>query len=427
MKKITAIVILLSHGCVVNSNPETNLPEDSSTVPIWRIQDASSKTVQDGQPSDTINEDVIAIDHDSNPEGIGETSSLDLPDNSLDAIKEPTEETQDASSEKSTQDDNPDVESETTIEDASQDSNDSETNANDSSLTADGAIANEVSVGDIASETSVVGCNRGCALQGHYACWPMREHPTFNIVINDFVVQDRCTGLYWESNITSNSNYYVFDDALRECTGRGLPIPQGVTAQWRLATRLELASILDYDLGNPVLNTNVFAPTLDQYWTSSQTDTGLAWTITMHQGLIATKAKTAAYYARCVLDPINDSYQGSTVNHYDQSITGEVHDLATSLTWEAWDTQNSAARSLTDATTYCQTKGANWRLPSLKELLTLGSDENVVNPELYPNLIPGNYWTATVAYSSGGKHWTLHFGTGITSATEATAYVRCVR
>ncbi len=425
MNKITALTILLSTGCVVNTPTEDNIPRDSSITPFWITQDASIKTVKDVQPSDILNEDAVTLNDDGNSEGIGETSSLDLPDGSLDAIEEPTEETKDCSPEGSAEDvGSSDVESEET-KDASQDSNNpeapydaSEDIAETSPLEADGAIANEVSVG----------CSRGCALQGHYACWPIREHPTFNVVVNDFVVQDRCTGLYWESHITSNSNYYVFDDALHECTGRGLPIPQGVNAQWRLPTRLELASILDYDLGNPVLNTaNVFAPTLDQFWTSSQTDTGLAWTITMHQGAIAAKAKTIAYYARCVLDPLGDVYQSDTLNHYDQSVEGEISDLATLLIWEAWDTQNSAARTLVDATTYCQTKGIGWRLPSLKELLTIGSAENIINPELFPNLIPGNYWTATTAYSSGGKHWTLHFGTGITSATEATAYVRCVR
>lgn len=427
MKKI-ALVLLL--GC--SSSTETNIPQNDTQTPTAKVQDASS---EDGQTSDNS----VDGNHDGNTKGTKDTGLLDISVNPFDTTEEPTTEVDDANPETG----EPDVEgspidagTNETSEDTSQNPYDSETakdaNFEIDSLIADGAIASEASVdGAIASETSVsVGCSRGCALQGHFACWPIREHPTFDVIIKDFVVQDRCTGLQWESNITSASAYYTFDEAVQACKSKNLPVPKDTPAKWRMPTRIELASIIDYTTGGPAVDISTFGTFTDQLWTLNQTADGLSgWTISMYEGAIRTKKKTTAYYGRCVLDPIGDLYQANTLAHYDQSIAGEVKDNATLLTWESWDNQNAAMRSLADATSYCASKGPDWRLPSLKELLSISSDENAVDPQLFPNLLRANYWTSSTVYSGGmtERHWALHFDTGITNENETLAYVRCVR
>jgi len=425
-KQITALLILLPHvGCVVNdpNSNETDILQDS-TVPIYWVRDAS--------PKDSYGEKDTAADTDGDlaAKGIGDTGLLDVSVIPVNADEDASQEASSGIPENSSSEDSAEWEGGTEIdveETLNDGQEDHQTNPED--------VAHDASpeANDANQETALndsgLNCSRGCALQGRFACWPIQEHPTFDVVVSDFIVKDRCTGLYWESHVNSNSADYSFDDA-GACKSKGLPIPKGVTAQWRMPTRLELVSIFDYSLDSPVLDLGVFAPSTDEFWTSSQTADGLSgWTLTTYQGNVCTKPKTRHYYGRCVLDPMGDAYQASTLTHYDQSVAGEVRDLATLLTWEAWDSQNGSTRTLINATSYCQNKGTDWRLPSIKELLTIISDENTINSALFPNVILGNYWTATTVYDGGvtSRHWALHFGTGLTSGTETSAYVRCVK
>lgn len=435
-RTITASLILLPLlDC--SSSTETNIPRDNT--PAAKVQDASHETIQDSQTPEDYQAESIDGNHDGNTEGIGDASLLDVSDNTPDATEEPEEETDDANPEESGAD------VERNIADAGTDrteekdggpeeSKETSTDApHDASTEADSAsdTKQEATLGDTGLD-----CPRGCALQGRFACWPIREHPVFDMVVSDFIVKDRCTGLHWESHITASSTYYTFDDAARACRSKALPIPKGVTAQWRMPTRLELASILDYGVGGPVLNTTAFAPSLDQFWTSSQTPDALSgWTLTMYQGTMAIKLKTQNYYGRCVLDPLGDLYDNDTMWHFDQSVAGQFFDKGTLLTWEAGDSQNSATRAFSSAQGYCQAMG--WRLPTLKELFTILDGEIVgapgitaaVNSQVLPNALAGYYWADTTVYDGGmtSRHWVLHFGTGLTSGTETSAYVRCVR
>jgi len=434
MRKITVTLALLL-GC--SSSTETNIPRDNPTTPAYKSQDAQAE-VSDGQTQDAQNENSIDANRDSDTGGIGDTGSLDISVGAIDATEEPTEETQDANSEESEPDTNESTVDAGTADRAEEKDSEAE-GGKDASPEAAHDASSETGADakqETALEDSGLDCTRGCALQGRFACWPIREHPTFDVVVSDFIVKDRCTGLHWESHITSSSTYYTFDDAARACRSKALPVPKGVTAQWRMPTRLELASILDYSLGGPVLDTRTFAPSLDQFWTSSQTaDTLSGWTLTMYQGATAIKAKTQNYYGRCVLDPLGDIYDDDTMWHFDQSTPGQFLDKGTLLTWEEGDSQNGAPRAFSSAQGYCQTMG--WRLPTLKELFTLLDNEIVgaagitvaVNSQVLPDALAGYYWTDTTVYDGGmtTRHWALHFGTGLTSGNETSAYVRCVK
>ena len=278
-------------------------------------------------------------------------------------------------------------------------------------------------------------CPRGCALQGHAACWPVREHPSFDVLYGGFVVRDRCTGLEWEAQINANSTYYTFADAETACANKNLPVPKGSDAKWRMPTRLELATILDFSLGGPVLDTRAFWSSLDQFWTSTKTPDGAsAWTWTMYQGALQVKRQTSSYYGRCVRDSLGDVYDTSTLAHVALVAVGEAYDRATMLTWETGDGQNASLRSLASGETYCGSKGTGWRVPTLKELLTVleedlaGSGVAAVNSAIFAGAMAGFYWTETIVYNGGStaNHWAVDFGTGVPSSQQA-AYVRCVK
>jgi hypothetical protein len=419
MKKQIIATLFGLFGCTANT--ETNMPQDTSN----KSHDAEIADVQDAQTEEDNIQDVIQDIQDT-AQDTSQIQDIEQTENDASHPSD-SEETRDSSflDQRSEQDVNG-IALDAGIKEASSDTskNDAKTDAEVYDVTETDPLTNEASAD----------CPRGCALQGRFACWPIQEHPTFESVASDFVVRDRCTGLHWEAHINASSTYYTFDDAERACKSKALPIPKGVNAKWRMASRLELASITDYSLGSPILNTQVFAFSLDQFWTSSQTADGLGWTLTMYSGKVNVKAKTQSYFGRCVLDPLGDHYEDDTMWHFEQS-PGQFLDKGTLLTWEAGDNQNETARTFSSAQGYCQ--GIGERLPTLKELLTILDSEIVgapgitvaVNSQLLPHALAGNYWTDTTVYDGGmtSRHWTLHFGTGLTNDNETTAYVRCVK
>jgi hypothetical protein len=72
---------------------------------------------------------------------------------------------------------------------------------------------------------------------------------------------------------------------------------------WRLPSRIELASIVDYGEFNPAVNGSAFPSTFrSQYWTRSPVagEAGLFWLVHFVDGVISRGMATAGYYVRCV-------------------------------------------------------------------------------------------------------------------------------
>lgn len=115
-----------------------------------------------------------------------------------------------------------------------------------------------------------------------------------------------------------------------------------------------------------------------------------------------------------------------------------IRDLKTKLTW----TRATASRNFAGAGAYCATFGANVRLPTVNELLSLVDEEphqeyeglgavtKHIDPDAFPNTptdLP--YWTSTAdLLQGGGRRMTVNFGTGGTSGELAGSVlnVRCV-
>jgi hypothetical protein len=114
---------------------------------------------------------------------------------------------------------------------------------------------------------------------------------------------------------------------------------------------------------------------------------------------------------------------------------GTVHDSRTNLTWQ----RASSATTYTqpDAVTYCASlglNGAKWRLPTMKELLTI-VDLSVPEPgptidsAAFPGT-PGVYfWSSTLYAGTPGSAWSVLFEYGFSygNMMTDTSYVRCVR
>ncbi|MBB2947300.1 RNA polymerase sigma factor (sigma-70 family) [Actinoplanes lutulentus] len=260
------------------------------------------------------------------------------------------------------------------------------------------------------------GC--GAKLTTIWAGWPMRDTAKYTNLGNG-TVRDTTTCLVWQR--AHAPDRYTFAEAKQYCAG--LTLDGG---GWRLPSRIELTSIVDYGADNPAINTTTFTGTPPRYfWTSSPwavTKTPLrAWIINFYEGLASNAAEqSGAFNVRCVR-----ADGGSGRPAYKIS-SGRVTDPATGLTWQR---ASSAEMTVAKADAYC-TDG--WRLPTLKELATT-VDETRVSPAIDIKAFPdtpktARYWSSTVATPRPADRWMLGYNDGVTTYKPyETGRVRCVR
>jgi hypothetical protein len=108
---------------------------------------------------------------------------------------------------------------------------------------------------------------------------------------------------------------------------------------------------------------------------------------------------------------------------------GFVRDTLTKLVWQR---DQSDAMMWEEAKSYCATMGPGYRLPTVKELLSL-VDLSVnsppkINQTAFPNTWSDYYWTSSPRVGTD-NYWRIDFTTGELGASLTKAYhtVRCVR
>jgi Protein of unknown function (DUF1566) len=112
-----------------------------------------------------------------------------------------------------------------------------------------------------------------------------------------------------------------------------------------------------------------------------------------------------------------------------------VYDTKTKLTWQR--TASPSTYTQPDAVSYCATlglNGATWRLPTMKELLTI-VDLSVTPPgptidaSAFPDPPNGYYWSVTPYTGTPGSAWSVLFMYGFSYGNTMTdaSYARCVR
>lgn|GEM_PF-3116247 len=150
-----------------------------------------------------------------------------------------------------------------------------------------------------------------CA-DANWAQWPMPNVPTdvSNGAPNaasytdngDGTVSDNVTGLIWQQ---VGSGPYTWSQAMVHCS----PLALGGQKGWRLPTRIELLSLVDYSVVGsitPMINTTFFPTTLSSvyYWTSTPSavpQSSQAWIVNFAQGGGGNiDMTTATGYALCV-------------------------------------------------------------------------------------------------------------------------------
>jgi hypothetical protein len=112
-------------------------------------------------------------------------------------------------------------------------------------------------------------------------------------------VKDNRTGLVWQQVVTIQD---VWTNAKFYCEGLRLG---GFSSGWRLPTKLELESLVDFGVASPgpTIDSTAFPSTpAEAFWTSTPYGggSGGAWYVYFHRGSSHGDDRTSTYWVRCV-------------------------------------------------------------------------------------------------------------------------------
>jgi hypothetical protein len=216
-----------------------------------------------------------------------------------------------------------------------------------------------------------------------------------------------------------------------ECLG----LVAGGYSDWRLPSTMQLVSILDFSKWLPAINTTYFTgaslrPVFNDlpYWTKDTYRSGSNRRAVDLLGGVATYwPGLTSLYTRCTR---TDPWPMSFTNNMD----GTVRDNNTALVWQQLD--DDTGRVWANALSYCNdlTLGghSDWRLPSVKELISILDVHNIapaIDNTVFPDTNRANYWTSTSISVDPSRAWHVNFDwSNNYYSDKATAnYVRCVR
>jgi len=242
------------------------------------------------------------------------------------------------------------------------------------------------------------------------------------------VVLDRVTGLSWQRVL--DPGVYYQHPARSYCEALTLAGHH----DWRLPSMIELSSITDTSRKDPAADPLAFANTPSVFFWSSQTDStnhGLGWYVSFMTGgtYVGNDVQRFAR-ARCVRGPPScTDLEGSAF-----SLEGDIaHDKYTELNWRRAVEHDNYTWE--DAKSFCATlkaSGGGWRLPSLRELLTLVDVthfEPATDALAFPNTPTELFWSSSPSLSPAGTAWGVKFTRGSSAAAtvDTKAHVRCTR
>ena len=111
-------------------------------------------------------------------------------------------------------------------------------------------------------------------------------------------------------------------------------------------------------------------------------------------------------------------------------LNGTVLDMKTNLTWQ--QAASTTKYYGVDRDSACTSLGQGWRMPTIRELVTLVDFSRQGSPKIDPVFAgtqSGYYWSSTWIPSPLSALVTLNFDTGVTGWDDLVPshYVRCVR
>ncbi|MDY6989848.1 MAG: DUF1566 domain-containing protein [Thermodesulfobacteriota bacterium] len=254
--------------------------------------------------------------------------------------------------------------------------------------------------------------------------------PSYEIKLIDGqeVVTDHVTGLTWQRH----------DDGIRRTWRQAKEYCENLSlagySDWRLPTKKELQSLLNYGFFRPAGDTAYFAYSHvpdDCNW-SATTRVFLsvsAWKLSFWEGQATISGENNLNYVRAVRGrPLE-------FGHFVDNGDGTVTDTTSGLMWQQTETK---AMDWEKALAYCENIDLggyqDWRLPNIRELLSLVDDNGAapsINATFFPGCRPQTYWSSTTHTGFPGFAWGVPFE-GNDQALRASQkgrpnYVRAIR
>ena len=281
---------------------------------------------------------------------------------------------------------------------------------------------------------------------------------TWEVKTDDNGLRDKDHGYSWYDTNPATNGFnpgkqdggICFDDANRDCDTQGYTQDVNTTAlcgfsDWRMPTREELRSIVDYEVGLPAIDTAFFPNTGAFFWSASGfTGSSIfAWLLNFISGNDDLNDKDVARQIRLVRGglsllpgpgqaPCNASLPEATPTT-DFTVKGDgtaVHNK-TGLMWmrceleQTWngtgcdDPLSFMGHTCTDALTAVNTSTFagfdDWRLSNIKELASIVEIQCInpsINATVFPNTPSLFFWSATGLAGDLDLAWFLDFDDG---------------
>jgi hypothetical protein len=274
-----------------------------------------------------------------------------------------------------------------------------------------------------AGTTGAIACpTSGEALYGQDGTYRVAV-PSYTVTAD--TVADSVTSLIWQRASNTAKTQAL---AAAECDALAL----GGQTDWRLPTRLELASLLDHGrtTGGALPAAFGLPSTGGAYWTSSTTAriAGAFFVVNLNFGLVSAAVATNTLISRCVR---GDAFAGAK-----QANTDTVVDAMTGLEWARSalvDTEVTWAAALAYCEALVHAGHSDWRLPNIKELATIVDEADATAPAIDQTLFGTSaatfYWSSSPTLLSPGFAATLQTDVGGSPNRDMTmtASARCVR
>lgn len=283
----------------------------------------------------------------------------------------------------------------------------------------------------------------GTCFDVEWARWPV---PPSNLADSEYelteeTVIDKTTDLVWQRSVSAST--YTWADAKKHCEQLSLA---GFSSGWRLPSRMELLTLVDYSRLEPAINIIAFPGTPyfsdpnnvsnGHFWSlSPYTETGFAWSVSFRAGGYIKNAVNMSFYARCVRNYTNKERAEAPKGQYTFTAgSPKVHDNQTKLTWQRG--VSSEPDTLAAAAIYCHAlslEGLSWRLPHMRELTTLvdtqaQASRPAIDSAAFPDALKEKLWSASMVSDNSGTAWAVDFADGqsFRDAVAVPHRVRCV-